>query len=78
MKERIETKISEVLENILSKDVKDITYNEYFILDSKLSSLKWEEEQKEKNKDMMELMAKTIGFGSCSSVKPLPAPTKED
>ena len=65
MKEKIEAKINEVLESIMSKDAKDITYNEYRILDNKLANLKWDESQQERNKDMAELMLKTIGtFGS--------------
>ena len=70
MKEKIEAKINEILESIMSKDVKDITYNEYRILDNKLSAIKWEESQQEKNKDMAELVLKTMGgFGSS-----MPAP----
>lgn len=76
MKKKIESKINEVIKHILSKDAKDITYNEYFILDSKLSSLKWEEEQKEKSKEMAGLVAKMFSSGSVP--KPLPTPTKED
>ena len=81
MREKIENKINECIEAIISKDPKDITYNEYRILDSKLSTLKWEEEQKSKNKEMAEILAKTfstnaIGFGSAAYA--LPDPVKED
>ena len=76
MKDKIKEKINEVLEHILSKEAKDITYSEYCILDSKLSSLKWEEEQESKNKEMAELMAKVIGCNSSFS-KPLPVPKEE-
>ena len=65
MKEKIEAKINEVLETIISKDAKDITYNEYRILDNKLATIRYEEERQEKNKEMAELMVKTMsGFGS--------------
>ena len=43
MKEKIESKINEILEVIISKDAGDITYDEYRILDNRLSALKWEE-----------------------------------
>ena len=66
MKEKIEAKIAEIIEHIISKDVTDISYNEYRILDAKLGVLKWEEEQRTKNKELTELMVKTIGGGICS------------
>ena len=42
MKERIEAKISDIVEDILAKDVKDITYEDYHILESKLMSIRIE------------------------------------
>lgn len=82
MKEKIEKKINDVIETIIEKDPKNITYNEYRILDSKLSAIKWEEEQAAKNKEMAELWSKTLGnnlfcgFGGTTSY--LPDPVKED
>lgn len=65
MKEKIEAKLNEIIESIISKDAGDITYNEYRILDNRLSTIKYEEERQEKNREMAELMVKTIGgFGS--------------
>ena len=43
MTERIEAKIGEIIECILSKDAKDITYSEYQTLEARLSSLRLEE-----------------------------------
>ena len=81
LKDKINKKIDEVIEYIIGKDTKDITYNEYRILDSKLTSLKWEEEQASKNKEMSELWAKAmsngIWGGSCCTPC-LPDPVKED
>lgn len=81
LKDKINKKIDEVIEYIIGKDTKDITYNEYRILDSKLSSIKWEEEQASKNKEMSELWAKAmsngIWGGSCCTPC-LPDPVKED
>ena len=71
MREKIEAKINEIIEHIISKNVHDITYNEYRILDSKLATIKWEEENKAKNKELTELMVKTIGGGICAPA-PLP------
>lgn len=64
MKEKIESKINEVLEAIMAKDARAITYNEYRILDNRLSALKWEADRETKNKELTELMIKTVGgFG---------------
>ena len=79
MKEKIEAKIDEVLDYIMSKDASEISYNEYRILDNKLASIKWETEKKEKDKEFAQLMSKTLGYGLGSSMPtPLPEPTKED
>lgn len=80
-KDKIKAKIDDVIEHIISKDPKDISYNEYRILDAKLTSIKWEEEQASKNKEMSELWAKAmsngIWGGSCCTPC-LPDPVKED
>ena len=80
-KDKIKAKIDDVIEYIISKEPKDITYNEYRILDAKLNSIKWEEEQASKNKEMSELWAKAmsngIWGGSCCTPC-LPESVKED
>lgn len=82
LKDKISKKIDDVIEHIIAKDPKDITYNEYRILDSKLSSIKWEEEQAAKSKEMAELWSKTLGnnifSGCCGTTGYLPDPVKED
>ena len=80
MKEKINNKINEVIEHILSKKVENITYNEYRILDNKYASLKWEEEQKGRNKEIAEMIAKTFGNSCCCTAPgtPLPDPVPED
>lgn len=81
LKDKIKVKIDDVIEYIITKEPKDITYNEYRILDSKLMSIKYEEEQKAKSKEMSELWAKamsnSIWGGSCCTPC-LPDPVKED
>jgi len=78
MKEKIENKISEIIDHIVSKDANDISYNEYRILDNKLSSIKWEEEKSKNSKEMAEMLAKTLGNGF-TSIAPAPLPdSKED
>lgn len=81
-KDKINKKIDDVIEYIISKEPKDITYNEYRILDSKLMSIKYEEEQKAKNKEMSELWAKamsnSIWGGSYCCTPSLPESVKED
>ena len=80
-KDKIKAKIDDVIEYIISKEPKDITYNEYRILDSKLISIKYEEEQEAKSKEMSELWAKamsnSIWGGSCCTPC-LPDPVKEE
>lgn len=76
MREKIEKKITDIIDFIISKDVDKITYNEYRILDNKLSSMKFEEESKERNKHFAEMMASTFA-GSFGGPTPLPESTEE-
>lgn len=76
MREKIEKKITDIIDFIISKDVDKITYNEYRILDNKLSSIKFEEESKERNKHFAEMMASTFA-GSFGGPTPLPESTEE-
>lgn len=80
MKEKIEAKVAEIIDAIIAKSPEDISYNEYRILDSKLASLRYEEEQKQHNKEMAELVGKA--FSTCSCSMPvntsLPEEVKED
>lgn len=57
MKERIEEKLNQRLEIILEKDVKDITNEEYLILKSKLSEIKYDEGKEERSKKYAETIA---------------------
>ena len=76
MREKIEKKITDIIDFIISKDVDKITYNEYRILDNKLSNMKFEEESKERNKHFAEMMASTFA-GSFGGPTPLPELTEE-
>ena len=76
MREKIEKKITDIIDFIISKDVDKITYNEYRILDNKLSSMKLEEESKERNKHFAEMMASTFA-GSFGGPTPLPESTED-
>lgn len=76
MREKIEKKINEIIEAIITKDVKDISYNEYRILDNKLCSIKYEEETKQKNAEFTALMAKAFTSGMSSYI-PTPLPEEE-
>lgn len=77
MREKIEAKVTEIIDFILGKEPNDITYNEYRILDSKLAAIKYDEEQKERNKELAEMMTKTIGYSFGSAPMPLPEPTED-
>lgn len=58
----ISAKITDIVNSILEKDIKDITYEEYKILDAKLKDLKYEESQAEHNKQFTELMSKALAI----------------
>lgn len=77
MREKIEVKVAEIIDYILGKEPQNITYNEYRILDAKLTAIKYDEEQKERNKELAEMMTKTIGYSIGSAPMPLPEPTEE-
>jgi hypothetical protein len=70
MKEKIENKIDEVIEAIIEKDAKEVTYNEYRILENRYSFLKYEEEQRERNKKLVNVITDT--FSSLQLPQPLP------
>lgn len=67
MKTRIENKVNEVVEYIISKSPEDITYNEYRILDNRLAVLKNEEMQETRDKEMAEVLGKlwSGGYSNC-------------
>ena len=73
MKERITEKINNIVDYILSKDVSDITYAEYKILECREKDLKYWEEQEQKSKNMSELLLNTFG----GSYFPLPSTLPE-
>lgn len=73
MKEKIEAKMNEVVEHILSKDVTDISYADYRILDARYSFLKYEEENKKRNAELAEMTTR-IFAGNASLPNTLPEP----
>lgn len=77
MREKILKKIDEVIETIIAKDPKDITYNEYRILDARLASIKYEEEQQKRNEDFANLLGKAMGSTFIPQPAPLPESTEE-
>lgn len=60
MKERIEKKLEERLESILSRDVEEITSEEFSILSAKLCDIKFEETKEERDKEYVELLSKIL------------------
>lgn len=67
MKERLETKIEEVLNLILEKDAEDINPMEYGILDAKLKEIRMKEAQEESNKKYAKTMAELLASTAFSS-----------
>lgn len=60
MKERIKEKLNERLELILSKEIKDVTSDEFIILSNEFSKLEYEEGKEERDKEFAELIAKNL------------------
>lgn len=66
MRERIESKIEDIVNAIIAKDSSSVTKDEYDILSSELHRIIYEEDMKEKNKKLAETMGAVLGttFGS--------------
>ena len=58
MKEQIKEKLDKRIEYILTKDVNEITPEEFMALTSKLSQIEFEESKEERNKEYVEMMTK--------------------
>ena len=67
MKEKIENKIAEIIDDIVAKDAGSITKDDYDILAAELRRIIYNEEQKEKNKKIAETMGAMLGTGFGSS-----------
>lgn len=85
MKEKIENKIDEIIEYILAKDPREITYAEYKILDSRSRDLTFREEQEKRNQearqrseDMAKALAHAMDYTPISSPVYLPEPKIEE
>jgi len=63
MKEKIENKITEILDAIIDKDPRSITKDDYDILSTELRRIIYNEETKEKNKKIFESMTAMLGTG---------------
>lgn len=63
MRQKIETKISEIVDSIIAKPADAVTKDEYDILASELRRAIYDEETKEKNKKLAEAMGSMIGSG---------------
>ena len=57
MKEKIETKIQEIVDFIISKPVKEVTLDDYTILNNELKEIHLRESQAGQSKRMAELMS---------------------
>lgn len=73
MKEKIEAKIDEIIDYIITKDPSEITYNEFRILDARRSAICYEVEMKRRQEEMIELTSKVFA-PSITPPGPLPDP----
>lgn len=71
MKEEIANKINDIIQHIINKPVRDITYNEYCIIDAKLREMEYKEKQEQNKEDYSMLLGKLMGS---SLDNPVPAP----
>lgn len=62
MVEKIETKMNEIVDYIISKEPKNITYNEYRILESRYVTLKYELDQSKQKERWGQLMSEAFNF----------------
>lgn len=74
MLEKIEHKIDSIIETILAKDPRHVTYSEYKILDCRAKDIRFLAEQKQKSEEMTQMMIKTLGCGFGIGTTPLPEP----
>ena len=58
MKEQIKEKLDKRIEYILTKNVNEITPEEFMALTSKLSQIEFEESKEDRNKELVEMMTK--------------------
>ena len=63
MKEKIESKITEIINYITDKPVSSISKEEYDILSAEYRRIKYEADAKEKSKKLTEMMVETLGYG---------------
>ena len=57
MKEKIESKISKIVDYIVSKPTEEVTLDDYTILNNELKDIRYRESQVGQNKRMAELMS---------------------
>lgn len=60
MKEKLETKIEEVLNYIISKPVETVTHEDFAILAGELRDLRYRESENERNKKLAETMVNLV------------------
>ena len=68
MEDKIQAKIEEIVDYIISKPAADITLNDYTILHEELKDIRFRREQEASSERLRQLMAAT-GSGCFGSVK---------
>lgn len=66
MKEKIETKIDEIIDYICSKNIKDVSYDDYKILESRINAIKYAEETEQRNAEMSAMLFKAFNLPKIS------------
>lgn len=76
MEEKIESKINEIIEYIISKKAEEITYSDYKILDCRIKDIVYKKEQEKRNTEMVSLMTKA--FSGIGNISTLPEPNIQE
>ena len=69
MKERIEAKIAEIVEQIINKPAAEVTLDDYTILTNELKGIEYKQAQSDNSKRMAELMSTMVAATAGYSIR---------
>lgn len=69
MKERIESKIEEIVDHIISKPVEEVTLDDYTVLTNELKGIEYKQAQSDNSKRMAELMSTMVAAPAGYSIR---------
>ena len=69
MKERIESKIEEIVDYIINKPVEEVTLDDYTVLTNELKGIEYKQTQSDNSKRMAELMSTMVAAPAGYSIR---------